>query len=143
MRSGQTFLVAGGAGYIGSHVCKALAESGATPIVLDNFSSGHKHAVNWGPYIDVDLRDRRATLEAVSKYAKDCAGVIHLASSIEVGFGETYPAEFYDNNVGGAFNLLEAMRAHDLSRLIFSSTCATYGDTENMPLSENDTLSSS
>jgi UDP-glucose-4-epimerase GalE len=133
----QKIIVAGGAGYIGAHVCKMIAEQGGHPVVFDNFSAGHKHAVKWGPYVEVDLRDRAATFEAFKRH-KDAQTVIHLASSIEVGIGEKHPAEFYENNVSGALNLLLAMKAANLNRLIFSSTCATYGETEHMPLLETE-----
>jgi len=134
--SGQTLIVVGGAGYIGSHVCKMIAQHGGQPVTFDNFSSGHEHAIKWGPFVTVDLRDKVATLQAVQSYP-DAYAVIHLASSIEVGIGERAPAEFYDNNVVGALNLLEAMRETGLARLIFSSTCATYGETDQMPLLES------
>ena len=136
--TGKTIIVVGGAGYIGAHVCKAIYDNGGTPITFDNFSSGHKHAVKWGPYERVDLRDKNATLAAAEKY-KTAHSVIHLASSIEVGIGEKDPAGFYENNVLGALNLLEAMRRFNLTHLIFSSTCATYGETDQMPLVESQT----
>ncbi|WP_409433348.1 UDP-glucose 4-epimerase GalE [Litorimonas sp. RW-G-Af-16] len=134
--AGRKFIIVGGAGYIGSHVCKMIAKLGGVPITFDNFSAGHKHAVKWGPYVEVDLRDRAATLAAMQAH-KSVNTVIHLASSIEVGIGEKHPAEFYDNNVSGALNLLLAMRETEAERLIFSSTCATYGETQNMPLQES------
>ena len=133
----REFIVVGGAGYIGSHVCKTIADHGGNPITFDNFSAGHKHAVKWGPHVDVDLRDREATKQAFQKYRK-VKTVIHLASSIEVGIGEKHPAGFYDNNVSGALNLLIAMQETEADRLIFSSTCATYGETDNMPLLESE-----
>ena len=133
---GKDILVVGGAGYIGAHVCKALADVGATPITVDNLSSGHADAVRWGPLVEVDLRDRAATSEACQAHA-DAHAVVHLASSIEVGLGERDPEGFYENNVIGAFNLLAGMRAAGLDRLIFSSTCATYGETDVMPLTED------
>jgi len=132
----KTIIVAGGAGYIGAHVCKAIADNGGTPITFDNFSSGHEHAIKWGGFVTVDLRDKDATLAAFMKH-KDAHAVVHLASSIEVGIGEKDPAGFYENNVIGALNLLEAMRKLGLSNLIFSSTCATYGETDQMPLLES------
>lgn len=134
--SDQKIIVLGGAGYIGAHICKAIADNGGTPVTFDNFSSGHAHAVKWGPTETVDLRDKAATLAAFTKH-KDAHAVVHLASSIEVGIGEKDPAGFYDNNVVGALNLLEAMRSLGLNNLIFSSTCATYGETDNMPLLES------
>lgn len=132
---GQDIIVIGGAGYIGSHVCKALSDAGARPITFDNFSAGHAHAVKWGPYVDVDIRhaDR---LEATFADYPQARTVIHLASSIEVGAGEKDPAEFYDNNVMGALTLLRTMQKTGRDRFIFSSTCATYGETEVMPLTE-------
>lgn len=134
---GRDIIVVGGAGYIGSHVCKFISENGGNPITFDNFSAGHKHAVRWGDYVDVDLRDRDATKSALMKY-KAVKTIVHLASSIEVGIGEKQPASFYDNNVSGALNLLMAMQATEADRLIFSSTCATYGETQNMPLIESE-----
>ena len=134
--TGQKIIVVGGAGYIGAHVCKAVADNGGTPITFDNFSSGHAHAVKWGAIETVDLCDKAATLTAFTKH-KDAHAVVHLASSIEVGIGEKDPAGFYNNNVIGALNLLEAMRSLSLNNLIFSSTCATYGETDQMPLLES------
>ena len=134
--TGKTVIVVGGAGYIGAHVCKAVADNGGTPITFDNFSSGHEHAVKWGPFETVNLRDKAATLKAFTKH-ENAHAVVHLASSIEVGIGEKDPAGFYENNVVGALNLLEAMRELSLTNLIFSSTCATYGETDQMPLLES------
>lgn len=134
---GRDIIVVGGGGYIGAHVCKAISEHGGRPVVFDNFEAGHVHAVKWGPYETVDLRDRAATVSAFEKYAH-IKTVIHLASSIEVGEGEIAPEEFYENNVSGALNLLMAMRTVGAERLIFSSTCATYGETQNMPLLETE-----
>lgn len=135
--SQQDIIVAGGAGYIGSHVCKMIAEHGGTAITIDNLSAGHEHAVQWGPLVKVDLRDRRAVSEALESLGH-VKTVIHLASSIEVGLGEVNPAEFYDNNVSAALNLLMAMKDSGANQLIFSSTCATYGETQNMPLVETE-----
>jgi UDP-arabinose 4-epimerase len=134
---GQEIIVVGGGGYIGAHVCKTIAENNGTPIVFDNFQTGHIHAVKWGPHVNVDLRDRAATLMALQTHS-NVETVVHLASSIEVGEGEKHPEEFYENNVSGALNLLMAMRQTKANRLIFSSTCATYGETQNMPLLESE-----
>lgn len=135
--SGQDIIVVGGAGYIGSHVCKMIADCGGRPVTFDNLSAGHAHAVQWGPLETVDLRDRTALDAAFVKWP-DAQTVVHLASSIEVGIGEKQPAEFYTNNVVGALNLLDAMRVAGRDRLIFSSTCATYGESDSMPLREDD-----
>ena len=83
----KKIIVVGGAGYIGAHVCKAIADNGGTPVTFDNFSSGHEHAIKWGPFETVDLRNKSATLTAFTKH-KDAHAVVHLASSIEVGIGE-------------------------------------------------------
>ena len=136
MLDGKSIFVAGGAGYIGAHVCKAIAAAGGVPVTLDNLASGHRDAVRYGPLVEVDLRDAEATRAACEAHAGAHA-VVHLASSIEVGLGERDPAGFYSNNVLGAFNLLEGMRAAKLDRLIFSSTCATYGEAAEMPLTED------
>ena len=133
--NGKSIIVVGGAGYIGAHVCKAIADAGGVPVTFDNFSSGHQHAIKWGPYVDVDLRDFDASAKAF-EVNLDAYAVVHLASSIEVSIGEKDPAGFYKNNVIAAYNLLECMRQSDLNRLIFSSTCATYGETDTMPISE-------
>lgn len=135
--AGRDFIVVGGGGYIGAHVCKTIAACGGRAVVFDNFQAGHEHAVKWGPLVKVDLRDRSALLAAFELYP-NVKTVIHLASSIEVGEGEKAPEEFYENNVSGALNLLIAMRKVGADRLIFSSTCATYGETQNMPLLESE-----
>lgn len=134
---GENIIVVGGAGYIGSHVCKMIAARGGTPITFDNLSSGHTHAVKWGPLVNVDIQDAAATDAAFAAWP-ECQTVVHLASSIEVGIGEKHPAEFYRNNVVGALNLLNAMRKTKANKLIFSSTCATYGETTKMPIEESD-----
>jgi len=135
--TGRDFIVVGGAGYIGSHVCKTIHQYGGRPITFDNLLSGHKHAVKWGPFVKVDVRNETLVNAAFTEFP-NAKTVIHLASSIEVGLGEKYPAEFYDNNVIGALVLLKAMGKAEIDNLIFSSTCATYGETQNMPLVETE-----
>lgn len=132
---GEKIIVVGGAGYIGAHVCKMISEAGGTPVVFDNFSAGHEHSVKWGSFVKVDCCDREALDKAFAQYP-DARTVVHLASSIEVGIGEKDPQGFYHNNVVGALNLLDAMRAAKCDRFIFSSTCATYGESDVMPLTE-------
>lgn len=136
MDSNKTILVTGGAGYIGSHMCKALAAAGHTPIAYDNLSAGNAHAVKWGPLENGDIRDGAALDQVFSKYTIDA--VIHFAAFIEVGEGEREPDRFYDNNVFGAKVLIDAMMRASVKDLVFSSTCATYGETQNMPLSEEE-----
>lgn len=135
--SSPSVIVVGGAGYIGSHVCKAFAQQGIRPITFDNLSTGHKHAVKWGPLIEVDLCNRAAIFKEIEKHAY-VPLVIHLASSIEVGIGEKHPDSFYMNNVVGALNLLDAMKNSGIDQIIFSSTCATYGEILNLPINENE-----
>lgn len=135
--NGRDIIIVGGAGYIGSHVCKAVHTAGGRPIVFDNLSAGYKHAVKWGPLEKLDVRNADQLDAAFARYP-DAKIIVHLASSIEVGFGEKNPAIFYDNNVTGALVLLESMRRAGATHLIFSSTCATYGETQNMPLLESE-----
>lgn len=129
-------LVVGGAGYIGSHICKALAGRGDTPIVFDDLSSGHGHAVQWGPMIKGDIRSYDDLDNAFKAHPID--GVMHFAANIEVGDGEQFPLAFWHNNVGGVITLLRAMAAHDVTRLVFSSTCAVYGNPDTVPITESE-----
>ncbi|MBO6728425.1 MAG: UDP-glucose 4-epimerase GalE [Maricaulis sp.] len=129
-------LVVGGAGYIGSHVCRALAARGDEPIVFDNFCSGHRHAVKWGELVEGDIRNPADIARALSVHSPDA--VMHFAANIEVGSGETQPLDFWDNNVGGVINLLKEMQAANCRTLVFSSTCATYGIPETVPMTEDE-----
>ncbi|GHA85455.1 UDP-glucose 4-epimerase GalE [Algimonas arctica] len=134
--NGRKVLVVGGAGYIGSHICKALAARGDTPIVFDNLSSGHEHAVQWGPLHRGDIRNAADIDAAFANHKPDA--VIHFAACIEVGEGEIEPLRFWDNNVGGVISLLQAMKRANVNTLVFSSTCATYGEPETLPLTESE-----
>ena len=129
-----SILVTGGAGYIGSHACKALARAGYQPIVYDNLSRGHREAVRWGPLIEGDLADR-PRLEAVLK-SERIEAVMHFAAFAYVGESVADPALYYRNNLGGSLALFEAMRGAGVARIVFSSTCATYGLPEKMPIDE-------
>ena len=128
-------LVTGGAGYIGSHTCKLLASEGFEPVVFDNFSRGHRDFVRWGQVIEGDIRDRALLREAL-RWVKPAA-VIHFAAFAFVGESMADPGLYYDNNAGGTLSLLEAMRASGTGKLIVSSTCATYGEPTQMPISED------
>lgn len=130
----NTILVIGGAGYVGSHAAKALAERGFTPVVVDNLSGGHKAAVRWGPIETCDMRDTESLTAIMRKHQANA--VLHFAASIEVGIGEREPLAFFDNNVSGTISVLKAMQAADVNKLVFSSTCAVYGSAEP-PLDEN------
>lgn len=128
-------LIAGGAGYIGSHAAKALARAGREPVVFDDLSSGHAHAVKWGPLVQGDIRDGEALRAAIRQHRPDA--VMHFAARIEVGEGERDPVDFYGNNVAGTLNLVRVMLEEGVENLVFSSTCAIYGDPETLPLTED------
>src|SRR5438477_7145802 len=104
----QSILVTGGAGYVGSHACKALAGAGYRPIVYDNLSRGHAEAVRWGPLVEGDLHDRARLVEALR--AHDVAAVMHFAALAYVGESVGEPELYYRNNVGGTLALFAAMR---------------------------------
>jgi UDP-glucose 4-epimerase len=127
-------LVAGGAGYIGSHTCLNLFNKGFTPVTYDNLSNGHAEFVRWGPLEHGDIRDRKK-LDGVLKKYKPLA-IIHFAASIEVGASVENPFTFYDNNVSGTIALLLAAEANGIDKLVFSSTCATYGNPVSIPMDE-------
>jgi UDP-arabinose 4-epimerase len=128
-------LVTGAAGYIGSHACKALAAAGHRPIAFDNLSCGHRWAVRWGPLETGDVRDRERVEAILRKYRPDA--VMHFAGSAYVGESMADPARYYENNVTGTLALLAAMRACGVARIVFSSSCATYGTPERQPIDES------
>ncbi len=127
-------LVTGGAGYIGSHCCKAFAEAGYEVVVFDNLYRGWRDLVRWGRLIEGDIRDRAALDAAMAEVKPDL--VAHFAALTYVAESVADPARYYENNTFGAFNLLEAMRAHGVSRFIFSSTAATFGAPQTTPMDE-------
>jgi len=131
---GETILVAGGAGYIGSHTCLRLAEAGFTPVVYDNLSNGWESFVQWGPLEVGDINDAARLDEVFAKHKP--VAVIHFAAFIEVGFSVAEPGPFYGNNVGGTITLVEAARRAGIDKLVFSSTCATYGAPVRVPMDE-------
>ena len=128
-------LVTGGAGYIGSHACKLLAKVGFTPITYDNLSTGWARAVRYGPFVQGDLLDR-ATLDAAIAEYKPVA-VMHFAALSQVGEATRDPARYWRNNVQGSLTLIEAMCHAGIRDIVFSSTCATYGDQDGVVLDEN------
>lgn len=130
----MNILVTGGAGYIGSHTCKALAKAGFNPITYDNLSTGHNANVQWGPLIIGDLQDRKLLKKTIQEYKPN--GVLHFAASALVIESMQNPPKYYDNNVAGSIALLEVMREENISSLVFSSTCATYGHPEFSPITE-------
>jgi len=130
----EAVLVTGGAGYIGSHACKALAAAGYTPVTYDNLSRGHRHAVRWGPLVEGDIADRGAVATALK--AHRISSVMHFAAFAYVGESGTDPALYYRNNVCGTLALLDAMREAAINRIVFSSSCATYGLPDSVPIRE-------
>jgi UDP-glucose 4-epimerase/UDP-arabinose 4-epimerase len=136
--SDATILVTGGAGYIGAHTCKALRRSGFVPVVFDNLSAGHSNFVRWGPLVHGDIRDHAAVLDAIN-YCRANA-VIHFAASADVGESVTDPSKYYDNNVVGSLSLLRALVDSDCRKVVFSSTCAVYGEPTELPITETSPL---
>ena len=130
----MNILVTGGAGYIGSHACKALAQAGYTPVSFDNLVYGHRQAVQWGPLEEGDIADRNALDAVITKYRP--TAVMHFAAYAYVGESVQDPGKYYRNNVAGSLTLLEALRDHGIDKFIFSSTCATYGVPERSPIDE-------
>jgi UDP-glucose 4-epimerase len=127
-------LVCGGAGYIGSHMCKALARAGYVPITLDNLSTGHCWAVKWGPLIEGDLLEPGSLAAVFQDHPIDA--VLHFAARSLVGESMKQPGLYFRNNVTGTLNLLDAMRAAGVDKLVFSSTAAVYGNPEYTPIDE-------
>jgi len=134
MADHPSVLVTGGAGYIGSHGCKALSEAGLTPVCFDNFSTGHPHFLKSGPVIKGDVRNSEEVLQALRQH--QVAAVLHFAASSAVGEFVANPEKYYTNNVTGTLSLLRAMREYGCDRLVFSSTGAVYGDGSDRPISE-------
>jgi UDP-arabinose 4-epimerase len=131
----KTILVTGGAGYIGSHTCKALSMAGYLPIAYDNLVYGHRDFVKWGPFEQGDIADQDRLQEVIRKYGPEA--VVHFAAFAYVGESVEEPAKYYRNNVAGSLTLLEAMRSQGLRKIVFSSSCATYGIPLSLPISEN------
>jgi len=134
MSSAKNILVTGGAGYIGSHTCKILAQEEYQPIAFDNLSSGHTWAAKWGPLEQGDILDRAALDRVIEKYSPSAC--LHFAAFAYVGESVTDPGKYYRNNVVGSLTLLEALRDHGVDKFVLSSTCATYGVPDRVPLDE-------
>jgi UDP-glucose 4-epimerase len=128
-------LVTGGAGYIGSHACKALKQAGYVPVTYDNLVTGWEQAVKFGPFEKGDLLDRARLDEVFAKYRP--IAVMHFAALSQVGEAMSQPGKYWHNNVGGSLSLIEAATAAGCLDFVFSSTCATYGDQDNVVLDEN------
>jgi UDP-glucose-4-epimerase GalE len=130
-------LVAGGAGYIGSHTVKCLKEAGHSPVIYDNLSRGHREPIEIlkVPAVIADLNDRKTLVKALRDFKIDT--VMHFAAYAYVGESVEKPLMYYQNNVATTVNVLEAMREVGVGRFVFSSTCATYGDPEGVPITED------
>jgi UDP-arabinose 4-epimerase len=130
----KPILVTGGAGYIGSHACKALAKAGYEPIAYDSLVRGHREAVRWGPLIEGDLADRDKLAATLKRHA--IAAVMHFAAFAYVEESVKQPELYFRNNVINSLGLFEIMLAANVKRIVFSSTCATYGIPDQVPIRE-------
>jgi UDP-arabinose 4-epimerase len=130
----QSILVTGGAGYIGSHACKALARAGYLPVAYDNLSRGHREAVRWGPFVEGDIADHTRLRAAMTKHR--VSAVMHFAAYAYVGESVGDPGLYYRNNLCGTLAMLEVLRDCGVRNIVFSSTCATYGLPETVPIRE-------
>lgn len=130
-----TILVTGGAGYIGSHTCRALAAAGFLPVVFDNLSEGHKNRVQWGPLLEADITNP-AQLHAAFQQHQPQA-VMHFAAQISVPYSVSHPLETFTTNTVGSLNVLQAMQQHGVRTIVFSSTAAVYGTPESSPIPED------
>ncbi len=128
-------LVTGGAGYIGSHACKALKQSGYIPVTFDNLNTGWKEAVKFGPFEHGDLLNKSDIDRVFQKY--NPIAVMHFAALSQVGESMQKPGLYWENNVMGSLNLIQSAVDHGCMNFVFSSTCATYGDQDNVVLDEN------
>lgn len=128
-------LVCGGAGYIGSHVNKQLNKEGYETVVFDNLIYGHREAVKWGHFIQGDLKNIDEIETVFQKY--NIEAVFHFAAYAYVGESVEKPEKYYYNNVTNTLNLLHVMKKYDCDKIIFSSTCATYGEPKSVPITED------
>lgn len=135
MSDKNRILIVGGAGYIGSHVNKMLSKCGYETVVFDNLVYGHKEAVKWGTLVTGDLGDKIALEQLFQTYRFDC--VFHFAAYAYVGESVTNPSKYYNNNVANTLQLLDVMLKYGVRRFVFSSSCATYGVPERIPVTED------
>jgi UDP-arabinose 4-epimerase len=134
-QSEKVVLVTGGAGYIGSHTAKALAVRGYIPVTYDNLVHGHRWAVQSGPFVEGDIGDRAKLLETIRRF--EVSAVIHFAAFAYVGESIRQPAKYFNNNVTKSLVLLDALVDSGLRHVVFSSSCATYGSPDRMPITED------
>jgi UDP-glucose-4-epimerase GalE len=128
-------LVVGGAGYIGSHMCKYLHENGMRPLVLDNLSQGHRRAVQWGPLYEGDMDDPDLLRQIADRH--EIRAAMHFAAFCYVGESVREPLKYYRNNIGATLGLLSLLQERGIDKFIFSSSCATYGEPETLPIPED------
>ncbi len=131
----KNVLIVGGAGYIGSHTALHLERSGYCPIILDDLSTGHKEFLQFGEHVIGDLGDARVLSTIFEKYSID--GIMHFAAFAYVGESVEQPLKYYENNVAKTFTLLQTAKKYNVKNVIFSSTCATYGESEKLPIMED------
>jgi UDP-glucose 4-epimerase len=131
----KNILVTGGAGFIGSHVCKILKEHNFNPITFDNLSEGNENLIKWGPFVHGDLRSKKDLKKVFNKFK--IYSVMHLAAKTIVSESLENIYDYYENNVFGTLNLLEVMKEFDIKKIVFSSTCAIYGKAKSQKIDEN------
>ena len=131
----KKILVTGGAGYIGSHTAKELSLAGYEPYVLDNFSTGHHWAIKWGNFVEADLLDKEGLIQFLKENKPEA--IIHFAASSLVGESYKNPIAYFNNNVIGTLNLLEAMQVVGINKFVFSSSCAVYGIPNECPIPDD------
>lgn len=134
----ESILVTGGAGYIGSHTCKALHAAGYLPVAYDSLVHGHRELVKWGPLVEADLADVETLAREIREH--DVAAVIHFAGFTFVGESMSDPGKYFNNNFANTITLLDAMVANGVERIVFSSTAAVYGLPQSVPITEDHPL---
>jgi UDP-arabinose 4-epimerase len=134
LESLNAVLVTGGAGYIGSHVCKQLSKKGYLPVSLDNMINGYLWAVKWGPLEIGDIADQNLLIKLIKKYKP--IAVMHFAAFAYVGESMSDPSKYYNNNVAKAISLIDVCRENAINHFVFSSSCATYGIPDVFPIDE-------
>jgi UDP-arabinose 4-epimerase len=131
----KSVLVLGGAGYIGSHTCKLLGQAGYLPVAVDNLSTGHAWAVKYGPLIEADIQDAETLRGVVREHS--IGDAIHFAAKAYVGESVQHPGKYFEENVGKTIRLLDTLICAGVKRVVFSSTCATYGNPESEAIAES------
>jgi UDP-arabinose 4-epimerase len=134
MTGKMNVLVTGGAGYIGSHTCKALLAAGYNPIVLDDLSTGHRWAAKWGPLIVGDIADRKLVWDTIKRFS--ISSIIHFAAHAYVGESMEEPRKYFETNVSKTLVLLDTLLKSGVDKVVFSSSCATYGVARELPITE-------